>query len=252
LNEESLLATIRCGHKTFNEIWSIVFDKDGTLANSEAFLRSLAQRRSRLIDAQVPGVQEPLLMAFGVTNDRLDPAGLMAVGSRLDNEIAAAAYVAETGRGWIESLQLVRSAFAEADQYRLNKAAETPPTEGSVALLRRLAQAGLKVGVLSSDSTQAIQDFVQHYDLIEEIHCLLGSDGYINKADSALLEQLFTSLGATPANTLMVGDSQFDVQIAHRFGMAGCVVVLGGWSSPFEVSDANAIVHSLREIEVIA
>jgi phosphoglycolate phosphatase len=51
---------------------------------------------------------------FGIEGDTLDPTGLMAVGSRRENEIAAAAYIAETGRGWIESLAIARSAFEEA------------------------------------------------------------------------------------------------------------------------------------------
>jgi phosphoglycolate phosphatase-like HAD superfamily hydrolase len=74
------VVSIRCKGVTFQNIEAVLFDKDGTLANSEAFLRSLAQKRSRMIDAQFPGVQEPLLMAFGVDGERLDPAGLMAVG----------------------------------------------------------------------------------------------------------------------------------------------------------------------------
>ena len=91
------MTLIQCGTTRFENIEAVIFDKDGTLANSQIFLRNLAQKRARLIDAQIPGVQEPLLMAFGVESDRLNPAGLMAVGTRLENEIAAAAYVAETG-----------------------------------------------------------------------------------------------------------------------------------------------------------
>ncbi|WP_416670625.1 HAD family hydrolase [Egbenema bharatensis] len=245
------MATVCCGNQKFHEIWAIVFDKDGTLANSEAFLRNLAQRRSRLIDAQIPGVQEPLLMAFGVEQDQLHPAGLMAVGTRLDNEIAAAAYIAETGRGWVESLEIARSAFAEADQYVPRKAEETPPLEGVVDLLQHVSELGLKVGILSSDSTSNVQDFAQHYGLESWIHCSLGSEAYTSKADPILLEQLFASLGATPETTLMVGDSQLDVQLAHQAGMAGCVAVTGGWTQSVKVSDADAIVRHLSEIQVL-
>ncbi|PSB14723.1 HAD family hydrolase [filamentous cyanobacterium CCP1] len=245
------MATIHCGNKTFNDIWAVIFDKDGTLASSESFLRNLAYRRSRLIDAQIPGVQDPLLMAFGADNDQFNPSGLMAVGTRLDNEIAAAAYVAETGRDWIESLEIVRSAFAEADKYLPRKATETPPLEGAVELLQVLTQTGLKVGILSSDSTQNVQEFVQCYDLVSSVHCQLGSDGYSSKSDPALLEQLFVSLGAIPENTLMVGDSQLDVQIAQTSGMAGCIAVTGGWTKTVRVSGADAIVHHLNEIQVV-
>jgi phosphoglycolate phosphatase len=51
---------------TFSNIQAILFDKNGTLEDSEAYLRTLAQRGARMIDAQIPGIGEPLLMAFGV------------------------------------------------------------------------------------------------------------------------------------------------------------------------------------------
>jgi phosphoglycolate phosphatase len=111
------MATIKCGDKTFPDIQAILFDKNGTLEDSESYFRSLGQRGARIIDAQVPGIGEPLLMAFGINGDRLDPAGLMAVGSRRETETAAAAYIAETGRGWFESLTIARQALAEAEQY---------------------------------------------------------------------------------------------------------------------------------------
>lgn len=244
------MATIHCHGNTFANIQSIIFDKDGTLANSEPFLRSLAQRRSRLIDAQIPGVQDPLLMAFGVEGDRLNPAGLMAVGSRLDNEIAAAAYVAETGRGWIESLEIVRSAFEEADRYLPQKASHTPPVAGAVELLHSLSNYNLKLGILSSDTTHQIQDFVQTYHIESYFHCLLGVDGCNSKSDPQLLQQLFSKLGVLPGQTIMIGDSLLDKKIAESTEMAGFIAMTGGWSVPFQLSGANVIVSSFDEVQI--
>lgn len=143
------LATIQCGTVRFENVQAVLFDKDGTLADSQNFLRSLGRRRVRLIDAQIPGVQDPLLMAFGLEGHQLNPEGLLAVGTRLENEIAAAAYVAETGRGWIEAIAIVRSQFAEADQLLKRKADSTPLFEGALEVLQALATAGVKVGILS-------------------------------------------------------------------------------------------------------
>lgn len=91
------MVNIRCGKIEFNNIQAIIFDKDGTLEDSQNFLRELSIRRARLLDAQIPGIGEPLLMAFGLQDNYLDPTGLMAVGSRQENLIAAAAYIAEKG-----------------------------------------------------------------------------------------------------------------------------------------------------------
>lgn len=248
--------TIGCNGVVFENIQSIIFDKDGTLANSEVFLRTLAQRRARLIDTQIPGVQEPLLMAFGVEGDRLNPAGLMAVGSRLENEIAAAAYIAETGRGWVQAMEIARSAFLEADDSSqrnlLRKAEQTPPIEGAIELIQSLSSVNLKLGILSSDSTEQIQDFVKKYNLESYFHCLVGTDGYANKSDPKLLQQLISKLEILPAQTLMVGDAEIDLQIAHRAGLAGCIAMTGGWSTPIQLLGATAVARSLHEIKIFS
>jgi len=76
-----------------------VFDKDGTLEDSEAYLRSLGQS---VRDSLMPKFQElePLLMAFGIQGDTLNPTGLLAVGSRRETEIAAAYMLRLGGDGW--------------------------------------------------------------------------------------------------------------------------------------------------------
>ena len=138
------MATIECKNTTFSNIQAILFDKNGTLEDSEVYLRNFAQKAARIIDAQIPGTGEPLLMAFGVNGDILDAAGLMAVASRRETEIAAAAYIAETGRGWIESLQIARQSLEEADKYLGDS--PSPLFAGSLEVLQKLSQAGLRLG----------------------------------------------------------------------------------------------------------
>lgn len=111
------MATIKCGNVAFSDIQAVLFDKNGTLEDSEDFLRSLGQKAVRLIDAQIPGIGEPLSMALGISGDVLDLTGLMAVASRKETEIAAAAYIAETGRGWFDCLKIARQALEEAHEY---------------------------------------------------------------------------------------------------------------------------------------
>lgn len=246
------MVTIGCKDVTFPDIQAIVFDKDGTLANSELFLRNLSQRRARLIDAKIPGVQEPLLMAFGVDGNRINPSGLMAVGTRQENEIAAAAYVAETGRDWLEALTLVRNAFTEADYYLQRKADHTPLIEGALELLKMLSAAGLKLGILSADSSENIREFATQYAIEPYFHAFIGVDGQLNKADPNLLDRCFTALGVAPAHTLMVGDSPLDVEIARTTAMAGCIGMTGGWQTPPVLAQADSVVAQLSDIRIVA
>lgn len=245
------MVTVLCGGVRFQQIEAILFDKDGTLANSENFLKAIGQKRARLIDAQIPGVQEPLLMAFGFVNDRLNPAGLLAVGTRRECEIAAAAYVAETGRDWIESLTLVQSAFEEADKVFQRKADSTPLIQGGFELLQTLHAAGLKLGILSSDITDNVRDFAQRYQIDPFMQLYLGADGIVHKPDPRLLLQACQTLDVLPESVLVVGDSSADIEMARSAKAAGSIAVTWGWDTPTRLANASAIIHRWEEIQIV-
>lgn len=118
---------VQCGARRFEGIAAILWDKDGTLADSYGFLQKLAHQRSHSLNQKVPGVYDDLMAAFGCVAGQYDPAGLMAVGTRYENEIAAAAYVAARGHAWADSRQWVQSSFAESDRSVTRKADLTPP-----------------------------------------------------------------------------------------------------------------------------
>lgn len=243
------MVVVRCPNTEFTGIKAVVFDKDGTLADSSSYLRNLAQKRARLIDAQVPGVQEPLLMAFGVEGDRLNPEGLMAVGTRPENIIAAAAYVAETGMNWPLAVELVQSVFGEADTYLPRKATATPPYPETQSLLERLKGTKVKIGIFSSDSTANVEDFVNFYKLTAFVDDVQGTDqGMPAKPDPLPLLQLCGELGVAPEHTLMVGDSLLDQKVAQNAGLAGCLWIDWTGDNP-SAAQASSLIHHWGDIQ---
>ena len=245
------MVTIRCREKTFPNIQAVIFDKDGTLENSEEYLRNLGQKRARLIDAQIPGIGDPLLMAFGIDGNKIDPTGLMAVGSRRENEIATAAYIAETGRGWLESLAIARRTFEEADQY-LKNAPPSPLFVGSLEVLQFLSSAGLKLGILSASRTTRVEEFVKRHQLNDYISLRMGVDEGPSKPDPALFWQACQKLGVEPHTALMVGDSAGDIEMASRAGAAGCIGICWGKPEAAHLEAADVVISQLDEIQIVA
>lgn len=244
------MVTISCGKIEFPKIEAVIFDKDGTLEDSQTFLRELGIRRARMIDAQIPGIGEPLLMAFGIQNDTLDPTGLMAVGSRTENEIAAAAYVAETGRSWFESLKIARNSFAETDKYLKDSAGTSPLFAGSLEVLKFLSDAGLKLAILSADSTTGVEKFVQRHQLSEYIQLMMGVESGLTKPDPALFIKACQALGVEPRTTLMIGDSQGDIAMAKAAGAAGIIGICWGNPEAAHLEDADVVIAQLDQINL--
>ncbi len=245
------MATIRCQDLTFTNIEAVVFDKDGTLANTESYLKHLARKRSHLVEAQVPGVQEPLLLAFGLEETRLNPAGLMAVGSRHESKVAAAAYIAATGRNWLEALEIVELAFIEADSSLQPKADHTPLFAETRETLTQLVQGDLKLGILSADSSQNIQKFIETYDLNTQIQAYVGVDGSITKPDPSLFLDMCTQLKVLPQRTLMIGDAAVDMKMAKAAGAAGGMMVNWGWQGQTDTRLADAVLNAWSELAIV-
>jgi phosphoglycolate phosphatase len=240
------LVTIKCKNLVFTDIHAILFDKNGTLEDSEAYLRTLGQKATRIIDAQIPGIGEPLLMALGISGDRLDPAGLISVASRRETEVAAAAYIAETGRGWFDSLKIACQAFSDADQYLLTT--PSPLFPGSWEVLKSLASTGLKLGILSAATTEDVENFVSFHQLRDYLQLEMGVDQGPGKPDPRLFLQACHFLGVDPQKTLMVGDSTGDMQMARNAKAAGCIGIT--WiNQPGNVQGADVVINQIDQIQ---
>lgn len=244
------MKTITCKGKKFANIEAIIFDKDGTLADSESFLRELAFKRARLIDAQIPGISEPLLMAYGVEADYLNPTGLMAVGSHQENLIVSAGYIAETGRSWFESLTIARKGFDEADKALPNRGNTSPLFAGSLEVLQTLSEVGLPLGILSADSTKGVADFVENHQLTPYINLIMGVDSGLSKPDPRLFLQACEKMNVSPSKTLMIGDSQGDIAMAKNAGAAGVIGIC--WNNPqaHHLDSADVVISDLAMVTI--
>lgn len=239
---------IKCGNLVFSNIEAILFDKDGTLEDSKGYLRQLGQRVAKLVDAEFSGLEQPLLTAFGIDGDSLDPAGLIAVGSSSETAIATAVYIAQTGCSWFKSLAIARQAFHSAEKHIGN--IPCPIFAGATEVLKNLTKAGLKLGILSAARTDEVRAFVKYHHLSDYIQVQMGVDEGPSKPDPILFLQACRSLGVEPGYTLMVGDSTGDMQMALNAKAAGCIGI--SWIKKFDnLIGADVLITQLNEIEVV-
>lgn len=243
---------IYCGGKKFTNVKAILLDKDGTLENSQTFLQDLAQERLRLIEAEIKhNLRESLLSAWGIRNSILDVTGLMAVGSREENALAAAAYVAEKGYSWFEAKQIVNSAFDQAHKNCVKTPESCPLFPDVKEKLQTWTEAGLRLGIVSADSTTEIEAFVERHKLSKYIHFFLGSDYTFSKPDPRLFMQACEILGVSPSETIMIGDSLGDIEMAQQAAAAGTIGIYWSSSSVGHLKSADVEITSFQEIKIL-
>lgn len=246
---------VRCGQRWIADVDAIVFDKDGTLADSRGLLQAMALTRAEACAAAAgsgDSVVQAMLICFGVSADKIDPDGLMAAGTREANEQGAAAVLVKAGYPQATAPQLVAKCFAAVDAERSGKAAHTPPFEGTAAMLKRLHHSPVKVGVLSSDSPAYVEEFLRHYDLMPWVDEWQGTGPEDPpKPDPTLLEKVCDRLSVPVAQTLVVGDSWADLALAEQAKAAGFISVSEPWGrSP--VPSATLVLSDWDDLEVKA
>ncbi len=253
------MVKVRIYDRTYDPIKAIIFDKDGTLAQSKIYLEQLAKNRLEAVlaglnrykpEVNTEGLQSQLFASWGITSGQVDPAGLLAVGSRRQDTIVTAGYLTPLGLGWIEALQLVEEAFALVSLSPTEKARLTPPIQDLGLHLMRLRRLGLKLALLSADTQENVQAFAQVWHLESHFDLIMGEQAGLPKPNPALLDLVCDRLQVKNAEILVLGDSAADIQLGKLGGAAGAIGYPAGWVNAEYIPQADQHLKNLADIQI--
>ena len=123
--------------------------------------------------------------------------------------------------------------------YDAHKEDRTAPYPGVPQAVQALKEAGVSVAVLSNKADRMAGPVVEHYYPGVFPFIQGAVDGLPVKPDPTLLRRLMERMGAGPADTLFVGDSNVDIQTAKNGGLTSCGV-LWGFRSRRELEEEGA------------
>jgi phosphoglycolate phosphatase len=198
----------------------IVFDVDGTLVDSQAgIVASMADAFAEIgLDAPGP---EQTRRVVGLSLDeavaRLLPDGLD--DPRLDTAVKA-----------YKHAFMARRARPDYDE---------PLFPGAREVLARLDHPQVCLGVATGKSKRGLDATLAHHDLARFFVTAQTADGGPGKPHPRMLQAAMRDVGAEPHETLLIGDTVFDVEMA---GNAGVTAFGVGWGyhDPEELSRAGA------------
>lgn len=203
----------------------VVFDWDGTLADSAAIIALAIQRACGDLGLPVP-------------------------------DDAAARYV--IGLGLRDALRHVAPSLAEADypqlsaRYRahyLGRDPEIPLFPGAAQMLEALTARGHLVAVATGKSRKGLDRALAQNKVGHHFVATRCADEGAPKPDPDMLIHLMQRVGVTPSETLMIGDTTHDLMLAWNARVDAVAVAYGAHPrDALEEETALAIVDDLAAL----
>jgi phosphoglycolate phosphatase len=126
-----------------------------------------------------------------------------------------------------------------------------PLYDGIVPLLHALEHSGWKLGVATGKSDRGLKNCLENHGIINKFVTLQTADRHPSKPHPAMVYQAIAEAGSSAQNTVMIGDTSFDI---HMGRAAGCktIGVNWGYHSAKELHEAGAdrIAESIDELRV--
>ena len=207
-----------------------VFDCDGTLVDSGSTIyRALAE-------------------AFLALDLQLPPAAdcRRVIGLSLTEAMAALLPEAEER----EHLQLAETYKLCFHRARQEGRVEEPLFEGILELLEVLEADGWELAVATGKSDRGLRHCLESHGLHARFVSLQTADRHPSKPHPAMVLQAMADAGADPRDTIVVGDTSFDMAMGVA---AGATSIGAGWGyhEEQELLDAGARAVAMNPAEVV-
>jgi phosphoglycolate phosphatase len=105
--------------------------------------------------------------------------------------------------------------------------------------LEALEREGILLGVATGKSMRGLTATLAHHDLARFFVTLQTADVGPGKPDPAMVRRALAESGADAADTVMIGDTVFDIEMARRAGV-GAIGVAWGYHEEEELHAAGA------------
>ena len=181
----------------------IAFDWDGTLADSTSIIADAIRAACGDVGVVVPDAE----------------AARYVIGLGLADALRHVAPALPADRH-VELAQRYRHHYLARD-------GEIPLFAGANEMLRQLDDAGYLLAVATGKSRTGLDRALQHHGLAQRFHVTRCADEGRPKPDPDMLHYIMATTGVTGSQSLMVGDTTHDLDLARNAGAHSLAVTYG-------------------------
>ena len=201
----------------------IVFDCDGTLVDSQHMICAAMQRAYDAHGIVCPPRNTVLSIVGLSLREAFDTLGQEEPGFPVD--------------GLIESY---KNAFFEL---RHSPAHQEPLYPGAREnILSLSAREDCALGIATGKSQRGVRAILTHHDLLPHFSTIMTADDAPSKPDPGMLLNAMRETGAEPHETVMIGDTSYDMQMARAAGVTA-IGVNWGYHAPQMLQSSGADIQ---------
>lgn len=220
----------------------IVFDKDGTLMKLGHPVVKLADdlinEFSVRTNIHVP--KSEIKDAFGIVDDHLDKL----IGAKTTKAIVSSLEKLPNGDA-MASWLLKKIEHATSD----NEVEDIEIIEGVQKTLKSLHDKDYLLAIVSADDTASMDLFIDKYSIREYFDMIITSDtSEYHKPQKELLQLIMNDLNVAKEKTMMVGDTEMDIELGQNGEVGKIVGVLSGSGNQQDLRNAHVVLDSVAEM----
>ncbi|MCB1474632.1 MAG: HAD-IA family hydrolase [Rhodobiaceae bacterium] len=203
----------------------IIFDCDGTIVDSQHRIAA-AMTRAFLLNGLPEPERQATLSVVGLS--------LIEAARELAPDLDMAVH-----------LRLAEAYKAAFFEMREKGQHETPLYPGAEGVLRQLAErADFVLGIATGKSRRGVDSLIAEYGFDNMFMTIQTADDHPSKPHPSMIERALAETGIEALDTVMIGDTSYDMKMAASAGVAA-LGVAWGYHEPHALMEAGA--HSIAE-----
>ena len=258
------MAELLIRNSSVGYIKGIIFDKDGTISNSEESLVELAKTRVNFIEDKFKKLEinnfkiwllrKLLFSVYGLRKNYICPNSSLAIASREQNIISTATVINLFGFDWFKSLSISQEIFNEVDIFLSNQKDNTQKPRalipGALDLLSALKNKGVYIALMTNDTKSGIDEFICRNRLEDIFDFHWSAESKPAKPNPAAVIELCKKMNICPSDCALISDADTDLKMAKEADIPIVIGFTGGWETPPTLNEKRFLIEKLNELKI--